>query len=336
MKVATVRLPASIMSLTIEQQPEPQVTAGKVKVRWHAFSLNFHDYAVVTGMMPISQTRIPASDGAGEIVEVGPGVTGWEPGDKVMSLFFPKWQDGPATAEGMSCISGDSVDGFAVEFSVVDPDSLTRIPRGYTYAEAATLPCAALTAWRALVEIGQIKPGDRVLVEGTGGVSVFALQFAKAHGAVVYATSSSDEKLQRLKDLGADFLVNYRTDSSWGETVQALSKGGVDHVIDVGGPTTLEHSILAARVDANVVLVGLLGGMETRINLACWMIRQQRIRPVAVGSRKMQQDMVRDIEAFNIKPVIDSSFPMDQLAEAFRYQVSGRHLGKIVIEIAGA
>jgi NADPH:quinone reductase-like Zn-dependent oxidoreductase len=334
MKAATVNLPASVSSLSIEQRPEPEVTAGKVKVRWHAFSLNFHDYAVAAGLMPITQPRIPASDGAGEIVDVGEGVKEWSRGDKVMSLFFPNWQDGPPTAENMRWISGDSVDGFAVEFSVVDPDSLTRVPSGYSYIQAATLPCAALTAWRALVEIGQIKAGDQVLVEGTGGVSVFALQFAKARGAVVYATSSSDEKLERLRLLGADHLINYRTDSSWGETVHALSKGGVDHVIDVGGATTIDHSIAAARVNGSVVLIGILGGMETRINLASWMIRQQRIRPVAVGSRKMQKDMVRDIEAFDIKPVIDSTFPMAHLAEAFQYQVSGRHFGKIVVEIS--
>uniref|UniRef100_UPI0025FC9F73 zinc-dependent alcohol dehydrogenase family protein n=1 Tax=uncultured Nevskia sp. TaxID=228950 RepID=UPI0025FC9F73 len=234
MKAAVVRLPTSLESLSIEDLAEPAIAKGKLKVRWRALSLNFHDYAVVAGMLPAVDGRIPISDGAGEIVAVGEGVSGWAVGDKVMSLFFPDWQDGEPTAATTSRLGGDSTDGCAVEFSLVDPDKLTRIPAGYSYAEAATLPCAALTAWRALVEVGQIKAGDQVLVEGTGGVSIFALQFAKSFGAKVYATSSSPAKLERLKKLGADATVDYRADPNWGEAISQLSDGGVDHVIDVG------------------------------------------------------------------------------------------------------
>lgn len=333
MKAAKTHLPATLESLRIEQLPEPAIEPGKVRVRWHALSLNFHDYAVAAGLMPTSEGRVPISDGAGEIVEVGSGVTTWKKGDRVLSLFFPDWHDGPPKAETTCRLGGDSTDGCAVEVSVVDPETLTAMPRGYSYAQAATLPCAALTAWRALVEIGRIKSGDSVLVEGTGGVSIFALQLAKAFGATVYATSSSPKKLERLRQLGADHVLNYRTDATWGETVSRLSNGGVDHVIDVGGAATLAQSIAAVRVDGSVVLIGILGGLQAEINLAQWMIKQQHIRPVAVGSRAMQIDMVRFLDERSLRPVIDSTFPLDQLAEAFRYQLSGQHFGKIVIEI---
>lgn len=333
MRAAVVHLPASLESLAIEQRLEPSVAPGKVKVRWHALSLNFHDYAVAAGLMPTSDGRIPISDGAGEIVDVGQGVKNWKAGDKVMSLFFPDWHEGAPTAETTRRLGGDSTDGCAVEFSVVDPATLTPIPQNYSYAEAATLPCAALTAWRGLVEIGQIKAGDTVLVEGTGGVSIFALQIAKAFGATVFATSSSPEKLERLRKLGADHVIDYRADANWGETVNALSKGGVDHVIDVGGAATLAQSIAAVRVDGSVVLIGILGGLQAEINLAQWMIKQQHIRPVAVGSREMQINMVRFLEKSDLKPVIDSRFPLGKLADAFRYQLSGKHFGKIVIDL---
>ncbi len=333
MKAAAIHLPASLESLAIEERPEPLVEAGKVKVRWHALSLNFHDYAVAAGLMPTAEGRIPISDGAGEIVEVGSGVSEWKRGDKVMSLFFPDWQDGTPTYETTRRLGGDSADGCAVEFSVVAPETLTLMPKNYTFAEAATLSCAALTAWRALVEIGQIKAGDKVLVEGTGGVSIFALQFAKAFGATVYATSSSAAKLERLRQLGADHVIDYRVDTQWGDTVNSLSNGGVDHVIDVGGAATLAQSIAAVRVDGSVVLIGILGGMQAEINLAQWMIKQQHIRPVAVGSRAMQNNMVRFLEKSAIKPVIDTRFPLDKLADAFRYQLSGQHFGKIVIDV---
>lgn len=333
MKVAVVHLPASLESLAIEERAEPAVSAGKVKVRWRALSLNFHDYVVVSGMLPTIDGRVPVSDGAGEIVEVGSGVTGFKPGDRVMSTFFPDWADGEPTPDKTRRLGGDSADGCASEFSVVDPATLTAMPAGYSFAEAATLPCAALTAWRALVEVGQIRPGDSVLVEGTGGVSIFALQFAKAVGAKVYATSSSAAKLERLRQLGADVLVNYKEDSNWGETIAKLSGGGVDHAIDVGGASTLDQTVSAVRLGGSVVIVGLLGGMQVDLNVAKLMMKQQRICPIAVGSHVQQQRMVRALETSAIKPVIDSSFPLAQLADALRYQLSGQHFGKIVIEI---
>lgn len=333
MRTARIRLPASLDSLSIEQGPEPLTVAGKVKVRWHALSLNFHDYAVAAGLLPTADGRIPMSDGAGEIVEVGAGVAEWQVGDRVMSLFFPDWLDGEPTAATTARLGGDSTDGCATEFSLVDPKALTRMPAGYSYAEAATLPCAALTAWRGLVSIGRIKAGDQVLVEGTGGVSIFALQFAKAFGATVYATSASPAKIGRLRQLGASEVVDYRADPNWGDTINRLSDGGVDHVIDVGGSSTLDQSISAVRVDGSVVLIGILGGLTAEIDIAKLLIKQQRIRPIAVGNRAMQHDMVAAIEAWGLKPVIDSVFPFARLADAFRHQLSGQHFGKIVVDL---
>lgn len=333
MKAAVVRLPASLESLAIEERPEPVVRAGMVKVRWHALSLNFHDYAVAAGLMPTDDGRILVSDGAGEIVEVGADVHGCEVGDRVLSLFFPDWHDGPPTADATRRLAGDSTDGCACEYSVVDPATLTPMPSGWRYGEAATLPCAALTAWRGLVEIGQVKAGDRVLVEGSGGVSIFALQLAKAFGASVIATTSSAAKRARLIEMGADHVIDYNSDENWGETVHGLTDGGVDHVIDVGGPATLAQSVAATRVEGNVVLVGILGGLQAEINLAQWMLKQQRIRPVAVGSRAMQRAMVSFLEGTTIKPVVDAHYELDRLADAFRYQLSGQHFGKIVIDL---
>lgn len=333
MKAAIVHLPASLESLAIEQRPEPCVEPGKVKVRWRALALNFHDYAIVGGILPTEDGRVPISDGAGEIVEVGEGVSKWQCGDKVLSLFFPDWHEGRPNQQNTARLGGDSTDGCAAEFSVVDASSLTRMPQGLSFAEAATLPCAALTAWRGLVDVGGIKAGDKVLVEGTGGVSIFALQLAKSFGATVYATSSTPEKMARLQQLGADHVINYREDLSWGETVYALSGGGVDHVIDVGGAATLTQSVAAARVDGSVVIIGILGGLDAEINLAQWMLKQQHIRPIAVGSAEMQVDMVRYFEQTGLKPVIDATYSLDQLKQAFEHQLSGKHIGKIVIEL---
>lgn len=333
MKAAVIHLPATLDSLTIEAREEPLVVAGLVKVRWHALSLNFHDYAVVSGMMPVVDGRIPVSDGAGEIVGVGAGVTEWAIGDKVMSLFFPEWTDGDPTAQATTAIFGDFVDGCAVEYGLYKPEALTRMPEGYSYQEAATLPCAALTAWRALVEVGDLKSGETVLVEGSGGASVFALQFAVAFGAKVIATSSSAEKSVRLRALGASQVINYRDDENWGSTIRDMTGGGVDHVMDVGGASTLHQAITATRVGGSVVMIGMLGGYMTELNLIDVMLRQQKIRPIAVGNRAMQERMVNAIERLGIRPVIDAVFPFSKITQAMQHQLSGQHFGKIVIDM---
>ncbi|MEO7559148.1 MAG: NAD(P)-dependent alcohol dehydrogenase, partial [Nitrosospira sp.] len=214
--------------------------AGEIMVRVRASSLNYHDYAVVSGIWAPSVPRIPMSDGAGEVIAVGEGVTDFATGDHVVSTFSPTWLDGEPEVESMETVPGDGIDGFARQQVTMPATAFTHAPKGYSHAEAATLTCAGLTAWRALMVDGALKPGETVLVQGTGGVSVFALQFARIAGATVIATSSSDEKLARLDALGADHLINYRKDENWGDSVRRLTGGrGVDHVIEVGGPSTL-------------------------------------------------------------------------------------------------
>jgi NADPH:quinone reductase-like Zn-dependent oxidoreductase len=309
----------------------PSPAAGQVLVRWHASSLNFHDYLVAKGAIPVPEGRVPMSDGAGIIEAIGEGVSKWQVGDKVMSLFFPNWHDGIPNLEKTSSISGETTDGFATEYSVQSEQSLTSIPRGYSYAQAATLPCAALTAWRGLVVEGNIKAGDSVLVEGTGGMSIFALQMAKAAGAYVYATTSSDAKIQRLKDLGADEVINYKEDERWGRTIYKTS-GGVDHVLDVGGTSTIAQSIEAVAIYGNISLIGILGGREASMVMPKLFFKHVHLNGLAVGSRVMQEDMVSAIDVAGWKPVIDKSFTLAELGDAFRYQESGNHFGKIVVE----
>ncbi len=228
---------------------------------------------------------------------------------------------------------GDGVDGYAREAFTGPATHFTRAPRGYSHAEAATLTTAGLTAWRALVVEGGIKAGDSVLVLGTGGVSVFALQFAKAMGATVIATSSSDEKLERARALGADATVNYRAVPEWGARVRELTGGrGVDHVVEVGGPGTLPQSIAAVRIGGRIALIGVLTGRGGEVPTGAFMLKQARLQGLVVGSRREQRDMVRAIDAIGLRPVIDRSFPLDGLADAFRHQAAGAHFGKICLE----
>lgn len=328
-----IRLPAQISSLQIAEVEEPSTVPGTVKVRWRAVSLNFHDYAVASGMLPTEDGRIPCSDAAGEVMEVGEGVTKWQVGDKVMSTFFPGWQEGAPEPVGTAELSGDSCDGYATQCSVLPANALTRMPDGYSYQEAATFPCAALTAWRALFEIGNIQPGDKVLIQGTGGVSIFGLQLAKAAGAIVYATSSSKEKMQRLQALGADYTLNYRENPDWGMAVFELAQGGVDHVLDVGGGLTLSQSIDAGKMGANLVLIGILGGLECQLNLAQLLLKQQRLFPIAVGNHAMQDRMVDFLQQHRIQPVVDRTFPLTGIVDAFEHLLSGQHVGKVVLNV---
>ena len=229
---------------------------------------------------------------------------------------------------------GDGIDGYAREHVTARACAFTLAPQGYSHAEAATLTTAGLTAWRALMVDGALQPGDTVLVQGTGGVSIFALQFAKLAGARVIATSSSDAKLERLEAMGADHLINYRKTPNWGETARQWTGGrGVDHVIDVGGPATLEQSMLAARVAGQISLIGILTGVAGNFPLVLALVKQLRLQGVLVGSRAQQQDMVRALDASTMRPVIDRHFPLSEIVEAFRYQESNQHFGKICLDI---
>lgn len=316
------------------ERPVPEPGPGAITVRLRASSLNYHDYAVVSGLWGPSEARVPMSDGAGEIEAVGPGVDGCAVGDRVVSTFFPTWLDGTPLVEGFATVPGDGVDGYAREWVTAPATAFTHAPRGWDHAEAATLTTAALTAWRALHADAGLKGGDVVLVQGTGGVSLFALQFAKAAGATVIATSSSDAKLERLRALGADHLINYRADPAWGETARRLTDGrGVDHVLDVGGPGTLEQSMAAVRVAGHISVIGILTGVAGPLPLVPALIRQIRLQGVLVGSRSQQIAMIRGIEACGLRPVVDSVYPLDEIVAAFRHQESNRHFGKICIQI---
>lgn len=299
-------------------------------MRVHASSLNYHDYLVALGTLPTPDGRIPLSDGAGSVVAVGDGVLEFKVGDKVTSTFFRNCPSGEPRSEHHRGSSGDGVDGFACEYITLPVTGVTQSPRNYTDVEAATLPCAALTAWRALVHNGRVKPGDSVLVQGSGGVSVFALQFARAAGATVIATSSSDEKLERLQKMGAAELINYRSTPQWAREVRRLTDGrGVDHVMEVGGAGTFAQSINACREGGHIAMIGVLAGRKAEISTASIMGRQLRVIGVTVGSRAQQIDMIRAIEVNGIRPVIDREYPLENLADAFRYQEGGRHFGKI-------
>lgn len=306
--------------------------AGEITVRLHANSLNYHDFAVVSGAWGPTAPRIPMADGAGEVIAVGAGVSEFAVGDSVVSTFFPDWLDGEPLVEGFATVPGDGIDGYAREVVTARATSFTRAPKGFSHAEASTLTTAGLTAWRALMADDSLKPGDTVLVQGTGGVSIFALQFAKLAGATVIATSSSDEKLERLKALGADEVINYRSTPNWGEKVRALTDNrGVDHVIEVGGPATLEQSMTAVRIGGHISLIGILTGVAGQLPLVQALVRQIRLQGVLVGSRAQQQAMIRAIDANGLRPVIDKAFELEQIVEAFRYQESNQHFGKICL-----
>lgn len=333
MKVVTLGSGGGLDQLQVVEREAPgEPGPGEIRVRIHASSLNFHDYAVVAGMIPTEEGRIPMSDGAGVVEAVGEGVEEFAVGDAVVSTFFPYWLDGPARVADFKSTPGDGLDGYTREQVIRPATWFTRAPKGYSHEEAATLTTAGLTAWRALVVDGNLKAGDTVLTLGTGGVSIFALQFAKAMGARVISTSSSDEKIETLKKLGADHTINYKAEPEWGKKVQALTDGqGVDHVIEVGGPGTLPQSIDAVRIGGHIALIGILTGRGGEIPTVKLMAKQARLQGLIVGSRTHQQEMVRGIEACGVRPIIDSTFELEKIADAFRHEESGRHFGKICL-----
>lgn len=335
MKAIQLRQPALLDTLALVDLPDARTPGpGEISVRLRASSLNYHDYAVVTGRIAAAENRIPLSDGAGEVTAVGAGVADFAVGDAVVSLFFPNWIDGQRRGGGFESVPGDGIDGYAREQVTAPASAFTRAPQGYSHAEAATLTCAGLTAWRALVAEGGLKAGDTVLVQGTGGVSVFALQIAKAMGARVIATSSSDAKLERLKTLGADQCVNYRTTEAWGQAVRDLAGGvGVDHVVEIGGAGTLDQSMIAARSGGHIALIGILAGLKSPVTTALLTQKELRVQGITVGSRRHQLDFIAAVEATGIKPVLDLGFALADLGDAFRYQESGTHFGKITVEI---
>lgn len=336
MKAFIVKQPGGLENLQLVDLPDPgEPQAGEIRIAIRATSLNFHDLLVVNGGIPTADGRIPMADGAGVVEAVGAGVTEFAPGDHVVSCFFPQWQDGLPFSEvgGFSQTPGDGVQGFAQEYVVRPASHFTRAPEGWSFAQAATITTSGLTAWRALVVDGNLKAGDTVLTLGTGGVSITALQIAKAMGARVIVTSSSDEKLSQARQLGADEVINYRNDPQWGNAVRALTGGrGADTVVELGGPGTLAQSLDAVRVGGHIALIGVLTGFEGSIPTHVLMAKQARLQGLIVGNRRQQQDFIAALNHTGIRPVICRSFPLEQLAEAFRFQQSGSHFGKICVE----
>jgi NADPH:quinone reductase-like Zn-dependent oxidoreductase len=334
MKAVKVGTESGLEHLEIAELPEPKGPArGEIRVRIHASSLNYHDYGVAKRGGSKHTGRILMADGAGVVETVGEGVSEFAVGDHVVSTFFPTWLDGEPTEGDFSTVPGDGVDGYAREVVVRPASWFTHAPKGFSHVEAATLTTAGLTAWRALVGDGLLKAGDTVLALGTGGVAIFALQIAKAMGAVVVVTSSSDEKLERARTLGADHTINYKSTPDWGNAVRTWSNGlGVDHVIELGGPGTLPQSIAAARVGGHISLIGTLTGGGGQVPTAAMMIKQIRLQGLIVGNRRQQRQFVKALEATTIRPVIDRTFGLEGVADAFRYQESGSHFGKISVE----
>jgi NADPH:quinone reductase-like Zn-dependent oxidoreductase len=315
-------------------QDIPDPMNDEVKIRLHASSLNYHDYAVVSGVWGPSEQRIPMADGAGEVIKVGGAVKDLKVGDRVCTTFFPSWLDGKPNVQGFETVPGDGIDGYARELVNLKTAALTLAPDQWTHEQSATLTTAGLTAWRALFEDYDLTEKHTVLIQGTGGVSIFALQFAKSIGAKVIATSSSDEKIKKLKTLGADYCINYKKNSKWSEEVLSFTKGqGVDHVIEVGGPETLGESINSVKVAGHISVIGILSGLQGNLDFVNALLKQVTLQGVLVGSRTHQERMITYINKTKLFPIIDRVFELEDIVSAFQYQETNQHFGKICLKI---
>ena len=334
MKQIQLSKPGGLENLKLTDTETPSLKDNEVLLKVHASSLNYHDLMVALGLIPTEDKRVPLSDAAGEILEVGKDVSKWAAGDKVMSMCFPNWVSGPPKYDLLSFI-GDNQDGYATELISIPESAITKIPNNLNFKEAATLPCAGLTAWRALVDEGRLKSGETVLVQGTGGVSVFALQLAKTFGATVIATSSSEEKLEKLKSLGADHLINYKAHPEWGKEVLKITNNeGVDHVVEVGGAGTFSESVRCTKLAGHIALIGVLSGPSvSEIILPRIFLKQIRLSGIAMANQDSQIAMIDYLEKNEIKPEISDSFDLKDLGAAFQHQIDNKHFGKISIDI---
>ncbi|MBS0537478.1 MAG: NAD(P)-dependent alcohol dehydrogenase [Proteobacteria bacterium] len=337
MKSYIIPTPKGIDSLTLVERPDPAPGPRQVLMRVRATSLNYRDLLTIEAQYARAAPKpdlVPLSDGAGEVVAVGPGVARLKVGDRVAGCFMQKWIGGTIDAAAMASAMGGAIDGMLTELAVLEEDGAVVLPQGMSFEEGATLPCAALTAWNALVEIGQIKAGDIVLVQGSGGVSIFALQMARLFGARVIATSSSPAKAERLRAMGAEAVIDYRKTPDWDQEALKLTGGqGADIVVEVGGAGTLPRSFQAARLGGRIVVIGLLSGMATLDPMPI-LRRNLRVQGLYVGSKQMFEAMNRALEAGGLKPVIDKVFAFAEAKEAYRHLKSQNHFGKIVIKHA--
>lgn len=335
-RCALIRQPDGTYRLTFEQVPVPAPAERDVLVRVRAASLNRRDVYVLKGQypMPPRPTLVPLSDGAGEVISVGTAVRRFKPGDRVAALFFQRWIHGRPDAETPASALGGQLDGMLSEYVCLSEEGLVRVPQGYSYEEAATLPCAAVTAWNGLVTRGRMQAGDNVLLLGTGGVSIFGLQFAAAAGARPIVTSSSDEKLARAAALGAGVTLNYARTPEWGGAVRAATAGvGAHQVLEVGGAGTLPQSLASLAPGGHIALIGGLSGFGGDIPAMALLHANATVSGIYVGSRANFEAMTAFIEQHRIRPVIDRVFELDDAADAYRRIDAGEHLGKVVIRL---
>lgn len=330
--------PEGLQSLKLVNLPDPAPGPGEVVIAVRACSLNYRDSLLLKGGYPRNRTYpvIPLSDGAGEVVAIGAGVTRFQVGDRVAANFMRDWISGPINERALLSSLGGGIDGMLAERVCLPETSVVAIPTHLSWEEASTLPCAALTAWNALTS-ANTKAGDTVLVLGTGGVSIFALQLARAFGARVIATSGSDDKAAKAKALGADAVINYRQNPEWHGEVRKLTGGaGVDLVLEVGGPGTFERSIKSTRVGGTIALIGLLDAGTEPPNIIPLLLNAQKVHGIYVGSVAMFEAMNRAITVNQIRPVIDRVFPFAEARQAYEHLISQKHLGKIVIRVGDA
>ena len=321
-------------ALKLVERDRPSISAGDVRVRVRAVSLNYRDLMVARGSKKRAKRIVPVSDGAGEVIEIGRDVRRLAAGDRVAAAFFPTWLDGPFSEEHHANALGGSLDGMLAEEVVLPERAWVKIPSRYSFEQAATLPCAGVTAWHALFEAATIGPGDTALVQGAGGVSTFALQLARFAGGAVIATSSSAEKRARLEQMGALTTIDYKADGKWGDAARAATGNrGVDLVVEVGGAGTFDQSVAALRYGGHMSLLGILAGTQGPINTYAIFHKNLRIRGVYVGSIAMFERLVRALEHSTITPVIDRVFAFDETRAAYEYLASGAHFGKVVIRI---
>ena len=335
MKVFEIRDGFGLDQLVAGERPRPIPGHGEVLLKMKAVSFNFRDLLMVKGLYNPRQPLplIPCSDGVGEVIEVGAGVSRFAVGDRVATVFCQTWRSGAPGKSKLSGTLGGPLDGTLAEFMALPETGVVAIPEHLSPVEAATLPCAALTAWSALVTQGEVRAGDTVLIQGTGGVSLFALQFARALGARAIVTSSSDAKLETARKMGSWREINYVENPEWGKVVQEMTGSlGVDHIVEVGGAGTLKQSLRAIRVGGQISLIGVLSGHALDLNILPILMQNVRIQGILVGSREGFEMMNRCITQHEIRPVIDRVFPFDESREALVYMSGGRHVGKICVE----
>jgi len=324
-----------IENLALVEREMPQPKEREVLVKFHAASLNYRDLMMINGWYnpKLKMPRVPFSDGAGEVVAVGESVTKWKIGDRVTPIFMQGWIDGEIDFNKARTALGGDLDGVLRDFGAFEESGLVRIPDHFSYEEAATLPCAAVTVYHALFESGKLKPDDTVLLQGTGGVSIFALQLASIYGCRTIITSSSDEKLQRAKELGADELINYKEREDWDKAVLKLTeKRGVDTVVEVGGAGTLQKSVNAVKMGGHIGVIGVLSG-KGEFNPTSILMKSVKMHGIFVGSRQMFEQMNLMLCQHNhLRPIIDKTFDFSEVKDALKYMETGSHFGKIVVK----